>query len=1305
MVRRMKKMLVLLAVLALSTVLLTTAAMATETTFDTENFKGLVLTTAVGADEVSVKLYSGFNNEAANEVTPVYTEETADGGMAYYYAVTAGGKYRCVSRSPSGNARYIIHRSIYMSAEEAATKTVTDVTPAKRSTSGWDPALVYTYTDEVLSGPYNADQSQWPDYADVFTTPSFKAGRNPHMQTTQTEMMNFIKGLNDDNDNMYVYILGKGNGKTDYEKSFDIPLVIFTTVDLSGAATWEEAAALVKADSEKTGKVMVHYQAHIHGSEPASGEGALAMIQRFDREYGEKLLEKMNIYVMPRLNPYGAYKSTRNTYYNGGSDTDPNGDFLRLRMVETQLRQKAVNLFDPDVALDGHEYMINMEWVSMQHKDVMMASHFLPCHTEDFQQQDKNIAAAAQSKLAENGLSYGWYTDVVNNAGGGVGSGNAAYRGILHILMETHGIQGGRNYYARRVMGQVSVVTGVLDYVYENAATVRSVVRAQKQTIVDEGKTYEESDQVILEYEKEKVAALAIPGNKIDLASGKLTATSFPANVWQKVVRSRTAPTAYVIPAGEEWTQGVLDLMDKHAITYTFIPAGSGIELQQYTQVAVNDSGRIIEAGLTAEQGFSFPQGAYVFSMAQVNANILSLIMEPDVTQTTTNTLVQSGKVPVVDGMIPIYRYIHDLNSDGSIDYKPMPAAPAGLETVHVTVAGGTGKITGLAADKLYEYRSEGNTEYTAIAAGSTEIADLPVGKYYVRFAETAESLVSADVICEIGYGILAEYTVYLKQSAANDTGDGYTEVTAVKTIATAYAQLAKLMTSAPAGTTGKIVLLDTYTLPKGRQDFPAHEFPVEITGKEATNGFSYPGGGASDANIVAFNGPTTISNLKLTLGGSSTYNYLSAMGHKFVVGQGVSGVQNSGGAYFNINGGDYRGTFASTDVTVLSGSWRQIYAGNYASGTINGDVKLKICNANVTHIIQGTYGCTINGDVAMDLENITGGTTIYGGATKSGKTNGDITIRLGENVGHTKLYAGGGGSTMGKSLTVVADGVDLTTMAIYGRSGTSDGTTKYLPATLILNSGELADVADTFIAREDATIILGCDQAKTAVINLSCNLDLAGHNATITVADGKTVTVCDTTDGELGVLAATGATAPAEGYEEIAVTGGKSYQRKNLMLSAVSLRPSVAGMYYTGTFRLNEQAQAQVECYGVVLSLNADPKLGKEGCAYSQLTEWAPDGTAYGTILTGIMTKDGGYSANKRNANTMVYGVSYIKYKDGTVEYSDSGCYTLRQMTEASDTMWDTLTDIQKQGLLDMYSDFSNVMMSWNIPNIKAAQ
>ena len=651
MFRSVKRLFSLVLAMLMLTAVLPAPIQAAE--FDTENFKGLVLTTSVGTDQVSVKLYSGYAQTSSKLMTPVYTEETENGGMAYYYEVTAGAKYRYVSRHPSNYSRYIMSQCIYISSQEAQTKVVLDVTPAKRSTSGWDTgSTVYVYSDEVLAQK-PSDKSLWPEYADVFTTPAFTNARNPHQQTTQTEMMDFIRGLDGTDDDMYTFILGQSGGK-----AFDIPLVIFSRTDLSGAQTLEEAAAILRAED----KLTVHYQAQIHGYEAASGEGALAMIQRFDGSYGQSLLDNMNIYVIPRLSPYGAYKSMRNVWLDDDSTIDPNGDFMRLRTVETQLRQYAVNLFDPDVAMDGHEYVLSKESASEGAHDVYLAAHYMPLHTEEFQQLSKTVAAAAMDKVEENGLMPRWYSDVVNNVRGSVGSANMAYRGILHFLMETQGSDSGLTNYERRVIGQVSVVTGILDYVNENAAEVKETVSAQKQAIIDEGKTYDESDQVVLLYSSVQDESLYLPGKNINLASGVLTDTTFPAEVWQTVERSRTAPTAYVIPAGKSFTENVLKLMDMQGISYEFIPAGSGILLQQYTQVAVNDSGRIIEAGLTDEALTAFPQGAYVFTMAQQSANILSLLMEPDVTQNTTNTLVQAGTVPVSDGMIPIYRYIHDLN-------------------------------------------------------------------------------------------------------------------------------------------------------------------------------------------------------------------------------------------------------------------------------------------------------------------------------------------------------------------------------------------------------------------------------------------------------------------------------------------------------------------------------------------------------------------------------------------------------------------------------------------------------------------
>ena len=80
-----KRLAKLLPVLALVVILLTTAALASDTAFDTENFKGLVLTTT--ADDVTVTLYNGRTEDAA-KMTPVYTD-----GTTYYYEVTAGNTY------------------------------------------------------------------------------------------------------------------------------------------------------------------------------------------------------------------------------------------------------------------------------------------------------------------------------------------------------------------------------------------------------------------------------------------------------------------------------------------------------------------------------------------------------------------------------------------------------------------------------------------------------------------------------------------------------------------------------------------------------------------------------------------------------------------------------------------------------------------------------------------------------------------------------------------------------------------------------------------------------------------------------------------------------------------------------------------------------------------------------------------------------------------------------------------------------------------------------------------------------------
>ena len=1259
-------------------------------TFDTENFKGLVLFTTV--DGISVKLYKGYT-EDATLMTPVHTE-----GNTYYYEVEAGGKYYYNARPSSGYSRYNIRKNIYITAEEATQKIVLDVTPQIRSTAGWDPyETVKYYSDETMAAAFPSSPDLWPAYKDLLATPILTIERNPHKHTTQTEMMNYINGLDDADDNMYVFVLGKSGGST-ASQQFDIPVVFFTETDLSGATTWEEAATLLR----ENGKLSFMYQAQIHGKEIGSGEAALAMLKHFDGTYGDGLLENMNIAMIPRLNTWGAYKSDRMVYFNG-EEIDPNRDFMKLESAEAQLSVKLYNQLEPELFYDAHECFVHPEYNQVDMHDVWSCVNFVPFTTQEFKDTALTLADKIFDRAAKNNLTYGWYSSSINGYNTVMGTTNLHVRGSLVFLTESQGILGGNQQIERRIMSHVSTVTGVLDYVNENVADVQKVVDDQRADIINRGKTYDESDVIVLETGYSQHPEHNISGKKVDTGSGEITDSVFTGVIYDVVKNSRTAPTAYVIPAGESWTDGVLELLDKQGITYTQIPAAA-VQLQQYT-------GTVSAASLTEEKTVVFPEGAYVMTMAQKNAYILGLLMEPDVKDLSDDkgTMAQQGLITATDGVFPIYRYIHDLNTDGTITYKTMFAAPTGLSVVGVNTLGGAGKITGLDASKAYEYRAEGETVYTAVAAGATEIADLPLGTYKVRFAATATNEVSADTELVVNYENLTSVVLYVDGSKGNNTNTGFTANDPLKYITKADEILDALMPYAAEGVAAKIVLVGNVTITTVDYKMPEHDYPLVITSKTGAEGFVYNASANNGKRYFAMGGDTTMENLTITLKTSGTDNYLCAAGYKLTIESSVKTVANSSGNYFNLMVGRSSTGAYGGELVVKGGTWRYVYAGAYQ--TPHHDSSRVVLSDCTISLLCNSYNYTTDGDIYMELRNVTVKEAIYCGNRYSNHVNGNVTLVLGEGVTAPLIYAGSKVGNITGKVTVIADGIDLATNTIYGKSESSSGTIGSLK--LVVNQGELADVAEDFITKDGTEIILGCDQTKTATIPYSINLDLNGCNGNIVVADGKTATVCDTATDDFkvldeqgyGILTATGTVVAKDGYDTREEVGGTSYHRQTIRLNGVTLRPTAAGIYYNGQFGLNELYRENVECYGVVLSLKADPALDKEDCIWSELKTWSETGAGYGTVLTGIMTKDGGYSTNRRNADMVVYGVAYIKYADGTVEYSNHASYTLKQVVEASDAMWSDLTETQKNGLLDMYADFSNVMKAWNIPNIKAAQ
>jgi len=178
---------------------------------------------------------------------------------------------------------------------------------------------------------------------------------------------------------------------------------------------------------------------------------------------------------------------------------------------------------------------------------------------------------------------------------------------------------------------------------------------------------------------------------------------------------------------------------------------------------------------------------------------------------------------------------------------------------------------------------------------------------------------------------------------------------------------------------------------------------------------------------------------------------------------------------------------------------------------------------------------------------------------------------------------------------------------------------------------------------------------------------------------------------------------AAGDGYLMINEGSGYSFHRVTLNIKSMSLRASSAGVYYTCAFMGDEVVTDNVKSFGIALSAWMEPTDDnlKDNCLFTANTEFV-SGEAHGVLLSGIMKDTNSVEKNKENAEIAVYGRAYIETEEG---YAFGICVsrTLRQQLEDIDLIWNSLTDTQKAGVLDMYDQFYAVMQDWSIPNIKA--
>ncbi len=141
----------------------------------------------------------------------------------------------------------------------------------------------------------------------------------------------------------------------------------------------------------------------------------------------------------------------------------------------------------------------------------------------------------------------------------------------------------------------------------------------------------------------------------------------------------------------------------------------------------------------------------------------------------TDGTEFRDGPLTITPGGTLYVRY------EGNKIYttNPIPARPDAptVEGVNETVAGkNDGKITGLNSEQNYQYRTEGISTWTEVAADSTEITGLAPGTYQVRIKAGTNSFASAAASVTIASGATPTYTLTVSAPTFGNVNEGYTQ-------------------------------------------------------------------------------------------------------------------------------------------------------------------------------------------------------------------------------------------------------------------------------------------------------------------------------------------------------------------------------------------------------------------------------------------------------------------------------------------------------------------------------------------------
>jgi hypothetical protein len=496
--------------------------------------------------------------------------------------------------------------------------------------------------------------ARYADPAVDIATPGLRAGRTDF--TSQQELEAFIEDLVRRSADLRVRVLGRS------QEGREIHLLVFA-----------RPAVADGAELLKNGKPTVLIIGQQHGNEPAGGEAALALAGQLAGSGRAGVLDRVNVLIVPRANPDGAYHFVRGLH----DGNDVNRDHLLQLTPEGRALGRVSTEFQPDVVLDCHEFGVKTRWLekfgALQGYDALIqyaTVSNLPAGLTELSERMFRQPLVRALEAAQ--LTHSWYytssynvADPVVSMGGVVpdtGRNIAGLRNAVSFLIETRGVGIGRAHFKRRVYTHLVAMNSFLDAAGANADALLSKlrhIRAQVSAGAGHGNIVVSG----IATQTRHTLQMIDPDSGLD----KRVDVAWRDALQLQVRLSRARPFGYVLARSEE--EAALHLRGL-GVTVLRIATDERIGVERYRitsreetkkeDVRRNDEDatpsviRIVTVTEPAEVGVH--AGDFYVPMDQPLANVVGAALEPETQSSFVSNRLLNLPASANEPVLPLYR-------------------------------------------------------------------------------------------------------------------------------------------------------------------------------------------------------------------------------------------------------------------------------------------------------------------------------------------------------------------------------------------------------------------------------------------------------------------------------------------------------------------------------------------------------------------------------------------------------------------------------------------------------------------------